>query len=152
MLLWVRAYYHWNRNEAKMFIYLLSPKTHLLTKPDSRRIVHPVANSQSKVEMFALCLPVQVTQHTLFVSRHYSSCMLLPWSGEPGCFKLVRSSISPMFLCSWHLSNHSVELHGTHLYLQKKLKPREVKGLSQSYNEPKTKRTGSYDRKGWILE
>ena len=41
MLLWVRAYYHWNRNEAKMSIYLLSPKTHLLTKPDSRRIVHP---------------------------------------------------------------------------------------------------------------
>lgn len=152
MLLWVRAYYHWNRNEAKMSIYLLSPKTHLLTKPDSRRIVHPVANSQSKVEMFVLCLPVQVTKHTLFVSRHYSSCMLLLCFGESGCFKLVRFSTSPMFLCSCHLSNHSVELHGTHLYLQKKLKPREVKGLSQSYNEPKTKRTGSYDRKGWILE
>lgn len=52
-----------------------------------------------------------------------------------------------MFLCSCHLSNHSVKLHWTHLYLQKKLKPREVKGLSQGYNEPKTKRTGSYDRK-----
>lgn len=57
-----------------------------------------------------------------------------------------------MCLCSCHLSNHSVKLHWTHLYLQKKLKPREVKGLSQGYNEPKTKRTGSYDRKGWILE
>lgn len=57
MLLWVRAYYHWNRNEAKMSIYLLPPKIHLLTKPESRRILNSVANSQSKVEMFVLCLP-----------------------------------------------------------------------------------------------
>lgn len=53
---------------------------------------------------------------------------------------------------SCHLSNYSVKLHWTHLYLQKKLKLRGVEGFSQSYSESRTKRTGSYVRKEWILE
>lgn len=74
--------------------------------------------------------------------------MLLPWCGESECFKLVRLVHRQMFPCSCCLNNRSVKLHWTHLYL----KLREAKGLSQGYNEPRTKRTGSYGRKGWILE
>lgn len=151
MLRWVRAYYHWNRNEAKMSIYLLSPKTHLLTKPEPRRILNSVVNSQSKVEMFCT-VSSQFKSHNTpsFCPGTISlacSCCGLASQDAPNLWGSAQCSCVPVISATilWSYTGHIC------IY-RRNWSPERLRDFPKVTMSLKPKEQEAMTGKGWILE